>query len=262
MIRKTLFTLILFFSFNSFSKNNFQLSPSIKFNNDYIFTTEIYLDFKYNIKNDLNITGYVKKSNINGDVLFDIANNMLPIAPKGIETDNNNYFYQINISNKLYDKEDYKIFYTLSWYDSINYSESLKYTYADIYNYLKIKFNYLRNFNDQDYDFFISFGNTFNGFKNNINFGVNTKYKINDSNTIFIQYDYYKDIKKKDNVKLSHSHFIYPWVDSKYLLYEANNFTIIDTVDFDGLIRFDVLLKYSFVKNFGNNYYFGLSYYF
>ena len=261
-MKKIIFIIFFLIYSNLFAKNSLQLSPSIKFNNDYIFTNEIYLDFFYNIKDDLNISGYVKKSNINGDVLFDIVNNKLPVKPTGLKTDNNNYFYQLNISNKLYERDNYKIFYTISWYDSIEYNEALQYTYADIYNYLKLKLNYIRTFNNQDYNFFIQFSNTFNGIKNNINLGVNTKYKINDNNTLFIQYDYYKDIKKKDKVNFSHSYFSYPWLDTDHLLYEANNFTIIDTVNLNDIVRFDIALKYSFVKDFGNNYYFGLSYYF
>lgn len=262
MKKYILFLLIIFCIPKSFAKNYFQLSPSIVFNADYIFTTEIYLNLFYNIKDDLNISGYIKKSNTNGNILFDIVDNKLPVKPTGLKTDNDNYFYQLNISNKLYEKNTHKIFFTISWYDSMKYDKSLQYTYADIYNYLRFKLDYVRTFNNQDYNFFIQFSNTFNGIKNNINVGLNTKYKINDNNTIFLQYDYYKDIKKEDKVNFSHSYYIYPWFDTDYLMYEANNLSIIDTINLDDIIKFDIFVKYSFVKNFGNNYNFGLSYYF
>ena len=251
---------------------NLTIKPSILFNNDYIFTTEIYLNFTYDLGDDASLSGYVRKSNVDGDVLFNMVEGGLPIRPKGIQTDNDNYFYQINFTNGLYTGANYKVLYTISWYDSITYNDALKYTYADIYNYLKLRLGYVTEidfdtiigrFNSDNsstlpLDLFISFSKSFDDVKNNINLGFSTSYSINDNNVLHFQYDYYKDISRNDYIKVTYSYHQH-YLDTSYLLYEAHNFSIIDSISLGDFVDFDVMLKYSFVDNYDNNYYFGIN---
>lgn len=251
--------IVLFLCFISTAKaSNLNIKPSIVFHNDYIFSTEIYLDMLYNIKDNMTISGYVKKSNIDGDILFKITDNKLPVRPRSIQTDNDNYFYNIAFTNKLYEKNNYKILYTLSWYDSIQYNEALQYTYADIYNHLQLKLNYLTTFNDLPVDIFLAFSKSFEDVKDNLTLGFNTTYNLSDNNILLFQYNYSKDIKIDDEIIVGkYINYIVP-VD--YLLYEAHTFSITDSISLNDLVNVDIILQYSFVNDFDNHYYFGLAY--
>ena len=263
MFKKILFILLLCINFlyinnNPARANNLNIKPSIIFHNDYIFSTEIYLDLLYQIKDDMAISGYVKKSNVDGDVLFKIVNNKLDFRPRSIQTDNDNYFYNIAFTNKLYGKDNYKILYTLSWYDSIQYNDALRYTYADIYNHLQLKLNYITNFNNLPIDIFIAFSKSFEDVKDNLELGFNTTYNLSDNNILLFQYTYSKDLKIDDEIIVG-EYFNYT-VSVDYLLYEAHTLSLIDSISLSDLINIDIILQYSFVNGFDNNYYFGVGY--
>ena len=251
--------ILLFLCFISTAKaNNLNIKPSIVFHNDYIFSTEIYLDLLYNIKDDMIISGYIKKSNVDGDILFKITDGKLPFRPRSIQTDNDNYFYNIAFTNRLYERDNYKILYTLSWYDSIQYNDALQYTYADIYNHLQLKLNYLTNFNNLPIDIFLAFSKSFEDVKNNITLGFNTRYNLFDNNTLLFQYSYSKDIKTSDEIVVGK--YINYIVSVDYLLYEAHTFSLVDSLSLNNLVNIDIILQYSFANDFDNNYYFGLAY--
>ena len=257
MLRKIF--LLFFCCCSVASASNLNIQPSIRFNNDYIFSTEIYLNFFYSLGDDMSLNGYIKKSNINGDVVTNIVDHHLPVKPTDLQTDNNNYFYNIAFSNRLYARDNYKIMYTLSWYDNIKYNHALEYTYAYIYNYLQLKLDYITDFNEMPLDVFVAFAKSFDNVKDNISIGFNTKYKIADNNVLLFQYTYTKDIKS-DNEKIIDRHYERYIIQTDYLLYEAHVISLVDSLTLSDVVNIDILLQYSMAKNFDNNFYFGVGY--
>ena len=229
---------IIFYCFISITNANaivgkITISPSLTFYNNYIFSKELQLGVEYSI-NNYYAGGYFKKSFMNGNELFDISNKKkYKITP--MQTDNENYFYGLFLKKHLLDFNKDRLYFTVFFDNVIKYNEVLEFTYANIYKSAGLRFDYLFNdianyfeiyIKNLPFNTFISFSKDFDGMKNNVTFGFDTIYALNEVLSIGFGYNYSKDFKNRDSINKMYNHRIYE-INVADLSYEAHNFEFV-----------------------------------
>lgn len=241
------------------------ISPTLTFYNNYIFSSELQLNLEYT-EQDYFVGGYFKKSSVNGNKLFNISNkNKYKITQ--IQTDNENYFYNLFFKKHLLDFNKDKLYFTIFFSDAIKYNKALEFTYANIYKTAGLQFDY--SFNNIAYYFndfvdklplnvFLSFSKDFDGIKNNITLGFNTFYSVNEVLLLGFKYNYFKDFKNKHNIEKLYYHRFYK-IHVDDLSYEAHNFDFLINLSLTDII-INLKMTCSISEQWGNGCGFGVGF--
>ncbi|MBR2141442.1 MAG: hypothetical protein IJ853_03735 [Rickettsiales bacterium] len=254
--------LILFIVIFSNSTYGYTVKSNIElqFYKDYVFSNKLNLNINTDVFDSYNIGGNISKNSMDGDTVVDILNNInnYKMHLNSIQTDNDNYFYNIYIT-KYFNMKDNMLALTLLYRNVIEYNELLKFTYADVYKSIMFGFNYFKNDIPVPINVFTYFSKNINGIKDNLLMGIGTNYKFNDTLSFYFEYSYFRDISDKDTVALILQDIYLYFVDVDVLLYKAHNFKLVTTVDFNKVTKVDLTLGYSIADRYSNNAYFNVS---
>lgn len=237
---------------NKLFASNINIMPNITFYNNYIYSNSIQLDmeYNYNINNhDFTFGGYISKYSIDSGNIFDsidIKNNYRIMSAK---IDSNNYFFKIYFKNKLYSYNNHKLYYTLSYKDSIKYNELLDFTYTNlIYKFFGLKIDYCSYINSIPINVFIGFYKNSKDIKDNINIGFNSYYLLSNEIKFKFGYSYNSDLKRTNNKVIIFNN-IYSKLNINSILDKYHQFLIGYELLFSNNINADLQIEYILSKN-------------
>lgn len=249
----------------------------VNFNMNYYSDKYIYKnEYKLNLSqkffnNGLEIGGYIKQNTINIDKLEEYIeknNYSFNLKRKFVIEDDKNYFYKLYTSLRIFhfkypsfNQINNSIFLNISYYDNIKYFELLKLTFVnEIYKRYGIGLNYLVNNNDFKSNLYFNYIITKEKIKDTLNMGFNVQRNLNESFYLKFNYDYLKDLNKKDNKQhtLRYENRIITYYYD-ILMNESHDFSLNSILRLDKYFYVNLGLFYRINKNFDNNLGFNFS---